>query len=494
MAGVGLIVARFQRRNPIGYLLLGTALCFVITLDAGGYATLVYAQHRDLPLGAVALVLGPAGILAVFMLPLIVLLFPDGRLPSTRWRPLLVVAFAVAGYVLAANEIAIVAGLVSHRLRVSSDGTPVIAGLMSHTTTLASFATVFVLIVAAVVRQVLAWRHAGTDRRQQIKWLLSGVCVFIVIGVPSLGTSSDLWEAGIAIGFSALPLAIGVGILRYRLYDIDRIVSRTVSYGIVTALLAGAYAGLVLLATRELRFSSEVAVAVSTLAAAAAFNPVRRRVQHLVDRRFNRARYDADLIVAEFAAPAAGRRWISMRYARTWAAPCSRPWSPSICRCGCGRPDHAARTVMDISGHGADGDRARDAGVRGQRGRHRGHGAGPLLDHRAGAAERAGAHRGDRDAGGGPAAAQPDGLAHARRRVLLHHAGPRHRLRDPGLPPAPRCAAPRAGRDRVPARVGDGDGLHRGTAVAVPRRGPALRPLAAGRRAAVRQRHCSGRW
>ena len=151
---------------------------------------------------------------------------------------------------------------------------------MSHTATLASFAAVFALIVAAVVRQVLAWRHAGTDRRQQIKWLLSGVCVFLVIGVPSLGISSDIWEAGIAIGFSALPLAIGVGILRYRLYDIDRIVSRTVSYGIVTALLAGAYAGLVLLATRELRFSSEVAVAVSTLVAAAAFNPVRRRVQH----------------------------------------------------------------------------------------------------------------------------------------------------------------------------------------------------------------------
>jgi len=302
LAAVGLVVARFQRRNPIGYLLLGAALCFLLTLDAGGYATLVYPQHRGLPLGAVALVLGQAGILAVFMLPLIVLLFPDGRLPSRRWRWLLVVALAVAGYALAANEIPIVAGLVSHRLRVSSEGTPVISGLMPDTATLASFAAVFTLIVAAVLRQVLAWRHAGTDRRQQIKWLISGVCVFLVIGVPSLGISSSLWEAGIAIGFAALPLAIGVGILRYRLYDIDRIVSRTVSYGIVTALLAGAYAGLVLLATRELRFSSEVAVAVSTLAAAAAFNPVRRRVQHLVDRRFNRARYDADLIVAAFAA------------------------------------------------------------------------------------------------------------------------------------------------------------------------------------------------
>jgi hypothetical protein len=302
MAGVGLVVARFQRRNPIGYLLLGAALCFLITLSAGGYATLVYSQHRHLPLGAVALVLSPFGQLAIVMLPLIVLLFPDGRLPSRRWTWLLAAALAPAGYAVAANVISIVAGLAGHDLRVSSDGTPVIADSVSHTATPAAFAAVFTLIVAAVVRQVLAWRHAGTDRRQQIKWLLSGVGVFLVIGIPSLGISSDIWEAGIAIGFSALPLAIGVGILRYRLYDIDRIVSRTVSYGIVTALLAGAYAGLVLLATRELRFSSEVAVAVSTLAAAAAFNPVRRRVQHAVDRRFNRARYNADLTVAQFAA------------------------------------------------------------------------------------------------------------------------------------------------------------------------------------------------
>jgi len=302
LAAVGLVVARFQRRNPIGYLLLGAAVCFLITLDSGGYAMIVYHQHDHVPLGAVALVLSPFGQLAIVMLPLIVLLFPDGRLPSRRWSALLAVVLVLAGYGLVANEAAIVAGLVGHDLRVSSDGTPVISGGVSNTATLAAFAGVLTLIVAAIVRQVLAWRHAGTDRRQQIKWLLSGVGVFLVIGIPSLGISSDLWEAGIAIGFSALPLAIGVGILRYRLYDIDRIVSRTVSYGIVTALLAGAYAGLVLLATRELRFSSEVAVAVSTLVAAAAFNPVRRRVQHAVDRRFNRARYNADLTVAQFAA------------------------------------------------------------------------------------------------------------------------------------------------------------------------------------------------
>ena len=108
------------------------------------------------------------------------------------------------------------------------------------------------------------------------------------------------------LGFAALPVSIGVGILKYRLYDIDRIISRTVGYALVTGLLVGVYAGLVLLATQVLRFSSPVAVAASTLAAAALFTPVRRRVQHAVDRRFNRARYDADAAVEAFAARLTG--------------------------------------------------------------------------------------------------------------------------------------------------------------------------------------------
>jgi hypothetical protein len=102
-------------------------------------------------------------------------------------------------------------------------------------------------------------------------------------------------------GVAALPVSIGVAILKYRLYDIDRIISRTLAYAIVTGLLAGVYAGLVLLAEQGLRFSSPVAVAASTLVAAALFTPVRRRVQHTVDRQFNRARYDADRTVTAFA-------------------------------------------------------------------------------------------------------------------------------------------------------------------------------------------------
>jgi predicted PurR-regulated permease PerM len=104
------------------------------------------------------------------------------------------------------------------------------------------------------------------------------------------------------LGLTALPLGIGVGILKYRLYEIDRIISRTLAYAIVTGLLLGVYAGLVLLATQVLTVHTPVAVAAGTLAAAALFTPVRRRVQHFVDRRFNRARYDAEQTVAAFAA------------------------------------------------------------------------------------------------------------------------------------------------------------------------------------------------
>ena len=104
------------------------------------------------------------------------------------------------------------------------------------------------------------------------------------------------------VGVGVLPVAIGVAILRYRLYEIDRLVSRTLAYAVLTALLVGTFAGIVLLTTRVLPFSSPVAVAASTLAAAALFNPLRTRVQRLVDRRFNRARYDREALVAAFGA------------------------------------------------------------------------------------------------------------------------------------------------------------------------------------------------
>ena len=148
--------------------------------------------------------------------------------------------------------------------------------------------------------QLASWRRASGDRRQQLKWLLSGTAVCAVLGIWAVATNSAIWEIAL-VGVAALPVSIGVGILRYRLYDIDRIISRTLAYALVTGLLVGVYAGLVLLATEALRLSSSVSVAAATLAAAALFNPVRRRVQRAVDRRFNRARYDADQTIAAFS-------------------------------------------------------------------------------------------------------------------------------------------------------------------------------------------------
>ncbi len=149
---------------------------------------------------------------------------------------------------------------------------------------------------------MLSWRRASGERRQQLKWLACGATVTIAAFVLASALGSYVIGQVIAIGIVGLPVSIGVGILKYRLYDIDRIISRTLAYALVTGLLVGVYSGGVLLATQVFRSRTPVAVAAATLAAAALFNPLRRRVQRAVDRRFNRARYDADQTLAAFAA------------------------------------------------------------------------------------------------------------------------------------------------------------------------------------------------
>jgi len=163
--------------------------------------------------------------------------------------------------------------------------------------------------VVAIARQVAAYRSSTGERRLQLKWAMAGATMFVIGAVlllkPTASTSSPTWRllsALAPIALACLPLSIGVAILKYRLYDIDRLISRTLSYAAVTGLLIGVYVGIVVLTTGVLSFSSPVAVTASTLAAAALFNPIRTRVQRLVDRRFNRARYDADATVAAFSA------------------------------------------------------------------------------------------------------------------------------------------------------------------------------------------------
>jgi ABC-type bacteriocin/lantibiotic exporter with double-glycine peptidase domain len=160
------------------------------------------------------------------------------------------------------------------------------------------------------VAQAMSWRRSSGERRQQLKWLLAGAGTLAVGQAvfqpfqsnPNLSAAAQgILNTVSTVTLAALPVGLAVAIMRYRLYEIDRIISRTLAYAIVTGVLVGVYAGLVLLATQVLSVKSPVAVAAATLATAALFNPLRRRVQRIVDRRFNRTRYDADQMVTAFA-------------------------------------------------------------------------------------------------------------------------------------------------------------------------------------------------
>jgi MFS family permease len=307
-AGVGVVVARRQPRNPIGWLLIIFILVFLLSTVVGSYAVLYYRfGHHGLPLAPVAVMLQPLWAPALLLFPVVILLFPDGRLASRRWRWMLL-AYAVAGALASAAIFApAVTAVAGHDVHLDAFGDVTSGGRSQHgllaVAELLGLLLILVAWLSFVGHQVLSWRRAVGERRQQLKWLASGATVTVVVIAASFGINA----AGIAgqvlgTGLAALPVGIGVGILKYRLYEIDRIISRAVSYVIVTGLLVGVYAGLVLLATEVIRVKSPVAVAVSTLVAAALFSPLRRRVQHVVDRRFNRARYDADEAVTAFAA------------------------------------------------------------------------------------------------------------------------------------------------------------------------------------------------
>jgi len=161
-----------------------------------------------------------------------------------------------------------------------------------------------VLAIASIARQVVIYRRSAGVQRQQLKCLgIGGAATVASLMLAGVSNSAPTWVwAFIILGFAAVPLSIGVGILRYRLFEIDRLISRSLSYALLTALLAGTFIGLVALSTNTLALSGRVGVAASTLVAAALFNPLRLRIQRLVDRRFNRAHYDAEATVAAFTA------------------------------------------------------------------------------------------------------------------------------------------------------------------------------------------------
>jgi hypothetical protein len=311
-AVVGLVLAWRRPANPVGWIMLGGAFFFALSEDAGYYTVADYGlRHGDLPLGGVALFAQPGWAPGIVLLGLLILVFPDGRLPSSRWRWLMWAYAAVAALWIAGTVVITAGALIDHRTQVDSGGDLLLLGGSDpagwwNVVQLVFFPLLAACWLASLAGQAVSYRRSSGERRQQLKWLLAGTAV-VLVGAPlsillSLVRSPSWVGILVLAGFVALPVSIGVAVLRYRLFDIDRIISRTLAYAIVTGLLVGLYAGLVLLATRVLSFHSTVAVAAATLAAAALFNPVRKRVQLRVDRRFNRARYDADQMVAVFAA------------------------------------------------------------------------------------------------------------------------------------------------------------------------------------------------
>ena len=492
IAAVGLVVAWHQPGNAIGWLMLAAPVLLLMIFASQSYIQQSYRPgHHALPvLGPVALVIAQQFFVFFVPFPLVILLFPDGRLPSARWRWAVWLYLALC-LTAPLTEVGVtIAVIASHTIHVLPDDqlaqvqNPSAGLAWTNDVGLLFFAGLAGGWIAALCRQVSSWRHASGERRQQLKWLMSGAAVCGVFIITSIATNSSLW-AVLMLGAAALPVSIGVGILKYRLYDIDRIISRTLAYALVTGLLVGVYAGLVLLATQVLGFASPVAVAVSTLAAAALFTPVRRRVQRAVDRRFNRARYDADTARRGVQQQAQGR-----------CGPGGRPGRPgqrhppgprtrarrgvAAGRCAMIGAPASGAVAAGLSGHRPGPGRYRRCPDRGRASPRRPGPPEPAVQWRLRAAAVLGDLRGAWLRGGPAEAGQSTRLADPGHRGLLRAERGRQLLRGRRLPAASREPAARLAGTDHPARLGTWHCLYRPRRPAVSRRQAAVTALAVG--------------
>jgi hypothetical protein len=294
-ATVGAVLASRRPRHPVGWLLLSLGLWFIYA-----YASWVLLAWRGAPPTTGSTIKDIAVVVMAACIGFVLLLTPTGKLPSPRWRWWARVAAAapLVGLVsLALGPFREPGQAVVNPLAVSA-----LAGPLRVVRTIA-------FVVAGLGIPVGAWslavrfRRAVGVERQQLRWLAVAAAP-VAAAVAALATQAltgsevDLgWLPGICL--AVLPLGIGAAILRYRLYDLDRIISRTVTYGLLTVLLGGGYAGMVLGLGQLVGRDSSLVVAGATLAVAALFQPARRRVQAVVDQRFNRRRYDAAQTITE---------------------------------------------------------------------------------------------------------------------------------------------------------------------------------------------------
>jgi len=311
VSGVGTFLAVRVPGNVIGWLLLASGLLFGYGILSGGYAYRSIDDPAGLWPGTALLgwlnnlLFLPPVMIVVVAVPLV---FPDGHLLSPRWR--WVAAALAIGTLAAGVRPAFAPGPMGDLGIDNPFGRPGLEPLINTIDTLAAV-TALPVFIASMASVVVRYRRGGPIERHQLKWLIA-VTALAAASLPfafvggTLGltvAANAAWFVGF-LAIAALPIAIGIAILRYRLFEIDRIISRTLGWAIVTGVLVAVFAGAVVLLQAVLAtFTQEntIAVAASTLIAFALFQPLRLRVQHAVDRRFDRSRYDGERTVDAFA-------------------------------------------------------------------------------------------------------------------------------------------------------------------------------------------------
>jgi hypothetical protein len=304
-ATVGAVLASRRPAHPVGWLLLTLALSVTASGVADGYARYgLVARPGALPAARWVAVYSPATLfMGLVCVGFVLLLTPTGSLPSPPWRWWARLAAAAPAGLLVALTVGPGLVIPPYESAVDPVAVPALAGAVRLTIAAAFVLTVGGLAVGAW-SLVVRFGHARGIERQQLRWIafaaaVTGVAAAVVLAGMALGATVVLL-LGIGVCLAILPLATGAAVLRYRLYDLDRIISRTLAYGLLTLLLAGGYAVVALALGQLLGQDSSLAVAAATLTVAAAFRPVRRRSQQTVDRRFNRRRHDAARIIEAF--------------------------------------------------------------------------------------------------------------------------------------------------------------------------------------------------
>jgi hypothetical protein len=316
-ATAGAILVSRLPANVIGWLLASGGFCFALGSGAPGLADVGLIVHPGSVPGAIWFAWVGLWIWApaIGVVTLLALVYPSGRLLSARWRPVALAAvliIALVSLVAASAQGPIGSFPVQNPLVITGGIADILGGLLDvlFGPALLLFALVALLAVTSLV---LRYRRAAGVERAQLKWFAAAAALSVpavIVGTATFGMDgvagivSKLANFVAFLGFALLPVAIGIAVLRYRLYEIDRLISRTIGWAVVTALTAGLFAAVIVVlqaVLAPLTQSNALAVAASTLLVFTIFQPLRRRVQWIVDRRFNRARYDAGQTVAAFA-------------------------------------------------------------------------------------------------------------------------------------------------------------------------------------------------